>query len=662
MCRAWTRCDPWTDISGFSTRPRWFDGRKHGGDIDETSCRRSDAVDLVLAEPATERVMSHPVPPPRSNKRTAKHSAKHPSGKLGGTQAIDDTGLPQVDEDLPSSPADAIQLAIATIPAGLFERLYSADWLRDFALKLNQNDIGLFTDELSDLISLQKGSKRDFESHCRGTIAAEILRMSVRLIGADDEYSEEETTGLNDLCGSLMSIYTDTFSRDRKWMAYRGTRERVVSFLISFLEETRPFGGQSESMFYGLKICVLADLLGEPGRFCRVLANAVERAMSGLAATDGLVLEERRVIGEFDSFVHRLEDLRPTLLEMIAEVGAPIDGHAGQAAAPARPLKEVVAELDRFVGLGSIKKEVNRLGALLHVRQKRTDHGIDSSLPSLHYCFYGNPGTGKTTVARVLADLFHSAGILATNKLVECDRSTLVGGYVGQTAIKTNEVVDQALDGVLFVDEAYTLSREGARGDYGQEAIDTLLKRMEDDRDRLVVIVAGYRDEMARFIGSNPGLESRFSRYLEFHDYSAPQLAEIFAGVASSSRYRLSSEACAAIGERIRIDHANGRTGKGNGRYVRNLFEEIIAVHSERLFAASDDDDCKTALQTIEREDIESVEVSDEQITHWRWKATCPGCQKEVAEGIKLINRRVRCECGARFRYPWWDRVDVPTA
>ena len=215
--------------------------------------------------------------------------------------------------------------------------------------------------------------------------------------------------------------------------------------------------------------------------------------------------------------------------------------------------------------------------------------------------FSGNPGTGKTTVARIVGKVYSALGILSKGHLVEVDRSGLVAGYVGQTAIKTKEVVDRALGGVLFIDEAYTLSPENSDKDFGQEAIDTILKAMEDHRDDFVVVVAGYATLMPRFIDSNPGLKSRFNKYLYFEDYNGEQLFEIFQGRVERNDYTLDEAAGAAVKDHLQELYEDRDGNFGNARDVRNLFEKIVAAQADRV----------AGLETPTDEDIRAITVED---------------------------------------------------
>lgn len=260
-------------------------------------------------------------------------------------------------------------------------------------------------------------------------------------------------------------------------------------------------------------------------------------------------------------------------------------------------------DLNGLIGLKTVKEEVKALSNFITVRQKRKEMGLSLPEVSYHYVFTGNPGTGKTTVARILAGIYRDKGILKKGHLVETDRSGLVAEYVGQTAVKTNRIIDKALDGVLFIDEAYSLIAKGE--DFGQEAVATLLKRMEDDRDRLIVILAGYTNEMEEFINSNPGLRSRFNRYIEFPDYSAEELSEIFFAHASQHDYMLSEEVKQNVRELFTNIVANKPHDFGNARYVRNLFERVVQAQANRL--ASIPDVTRNMLTEIKLEDIESA-------------------------------------------------------
>ena len=239
-------------------------------------------------------------------------------------------------------------------------------------------------------------------------------------------------------------------------------------------------------------------------------------------------------------------------------------------------------ELNDLIGLNTVKKEIETFKNFLEVQTLRKKQGCKIPQLSLHLVFTGNPGTGKTTVARIIANIYKELGLLKSGHLVEVDRSKMVAEYVGQTAIKTNKVIDSAIDGVLFIDEAYTLSR-GSENDFGQESIDTLLKRMEDDRDRLVVIVAGYTEEMQDFINSNPGLQSRFNRFINFPDYTEEELYEILKRTAQNYSYTFSDGFKNKIQDFLKHSVTHKNKHFGNARFVRNLFEKILENQANRL-------------------------------------------------------------------------------
>lgn len=241
-------------------------------------------------------------------------------------------------------------------------------------------------------------------------------------------------------------------------------------------------------------------------------------------------------------------------------------------------------ELEELIGLKAVKEEVKSLANFVRLQKQRQEKGLKTPKMSYHLVFTGSPGTGKTTVARIVARIYKDLGILKKGHTVETDRSGLVAEYVGQTAIKTNAVVDSALNGVLFIDEAYALVPEGgSNSDYGQEAISTLLKRMEDDRDKLVVIIAGYPNEMKRFINSNPGLQSRFNRYINFPDYTASELVDIFHMYMKKNEYTISADADELLLHKLEYVVAHKNRNFGNARFVRNVFEKTIQRQADRL-------------------------------------------------------------------------------
>jgi len=266
-------------------------------------------------------------------------------------------------------------------------------------------------------------------------------------------------------------------------------------------------------------------------------------------------------------------------------------------------LEELLENLNSMTGLAGVKNQVNSLVNLIRVQNMRKEQGLKCSDVSKHMVFSGNPGTGKTTVARLLAEIYKYLGVLKSGQLVETDRSGLVRGYVGQTATRVQEVVSQALGGILFVDEAYALTVNKGEGDFGQEAVDTLLKAMEDHRDELIVIVAGYTDLMEQFLSSNPGLKSRFSNFIQFDDYTAEELMEILKSMLKKQDYALSEGAQKRALEMITERVENKPDNFANARDIRNYMEHAISNHATRIVGMKAAD--KQMLSTIEAVDVE---------------------------------------------------------
>ncbi|MEE1027101.1 MAG: AAA family ATPase [Agathobacter sp.] len=274
----------------------------------------------------------------------------------------------------------------------------------------------------------------------------------------------------------------------------------------------------------------------------------------------------------------------------------------------AAKLEELMEDLNSLTGLTAVKSQVNSLINLIRVQKMREEKGMKTSDVSKHMVFMGNPGTGKTTVARKLAEIYKYIGVVKTGQLVEVDRSGLVRGYVGQTATRVQEVVEEALGGILFVDEAYTLTVGKGEGDFGQEAVDTLLKAMEDHRQDLIVIVAGYSDLMDQFLESNPGLRSRFSNFILFEDYTAEEMMEIFKNNLKSQDYKLSKEAEKKAAKMMKERVENKPDNFANARDVRNFMEHAISNQATRIVSLEGDDQSKEVLATIEACDLQDFE------------------------------------------------------
>ena len=273
--------------------------------------------------------------------------------------------------------------------------------------------------------------------------------------------------------------------------------------------------------------------------------------------------------------------------------------------APKPSYDELMGQLEDLVGLEEIKKDIKNLMNLIKVRKLREQNDLPVPPMSLHMVFMGNPGTGKTTVARIVSGLYAAIGVLEKGQLVEVDRSGLVAGYVGQTALKTQDVIKKALGGVLFIDEAYSLS-SGGENDFGREAIETILKAMEDHRKELIVIVAGYTGPMEKFLSSNPGLESRFNKYFFFPDYNGEQLMAIFRKQCEKNGYKLTEEAEKKAVEFFTELYENRGENFGNGRDVRNCFEDMVVTQSNRVAAM--ENPTKEDLMTVLPEDLEDEE------------------------------------------------------
>ncbi len=324
---------------------------------------------------------------------------------------------------------------------------------------------------------------------------------------------------------------------------------------------------------------------------------------------------DKQEIEDFSTYMDTLKKYKREHSSFSDKVKGPIDiseVHAGENIPKfdaegnrEKTLEELLEELNELIGLESVKKDVNTLIHMQEIKRIRKERGLKEIPVSNHLVFYGNPGTGKTTVARLLAKIYHVMGILSKGQFVETDRSGLVAGYVGQTALKVQEVANKALGGVLFIDEAYSLTRSDSGNDYGAEAVDTLLKFMEDHRDDFIVIVAGYPELMAEFIDSNPGLRSRFNKYISFEDYDDIELLEIFKLMCKHAGYIPTEEAikhCAYVFEK---KYQNRSKNFANAREIRNFFETAMMNQADRLFGK--ENLSNEELSTLELADVEGI-------------------------------------------------------
>lgn len=345
----------------------------------------------------------------------------------------------------------------------------------------------------------------------------------------------------------------------------------------------------------------------------------------------------------------------------------PVPSSSAAAPTSEKRLQAAMESLDGLIGLESIKNEVRELTRFLRVQQHRQQAGLPRTQVSLHTVFAGNPGTGKTSVARILGEVFGALGMVTRGHLVEADRALLVAGYMGQTAERTNKIIDRALDGVLFIDEAYSLVNSEGDDPYGHEALQILLKRMEDDRDRLIVVLAGYPDEMERLLASNPGLASRFQRQFDFPDYGIVDLCRIFQSLCEKNHYLLPPETRARLILVFRqlLAERDEQFGKdrqfGNGRVVRNLFEHAIRRLADRVA-----DVVPLTNELLTRLQPEDICLPDREVTDggaeiandFFVRVICTGCQQLSKLQALHLGRRVQCKkCQVRFIADWGEPI-----
>jgi len=327
--------------------------------------------------------------------------------------------------------------------------------------------------------------------------------------------------------------------------------------------------------------------------------TAIENILNNFAAIDdGVTESENEIITNVITFLRG--DRKPKRTAEPVKSSSADSNIAKAVDLPEGDLEQVLLELDDLIGLGSVKQEVLASINLLKINNMRKEKGLPELQTSRHMVFTGQPGTGKTTVARIMAKIYKALGVVSKGHLVETDRAGMVAGYVGQTALKTAQVIKKAKGGVLFIDEAYSLTSEDGSNDFGKEAIDTLVKGMEDYRDDLVVIVAGYTDEMTKFINMNPGLRSRFNKYINFDNYEGDEMLEIFKGLCEKAQFILSD---AAAEKALKYFHQqHGDETFGNARGVRNYFDRVVTAQATRILTLGNPSE--EEFRTILPEDV----------------------------------------------------------
>ena len=371
---------------------------------------------------------------------------------------------------------------------------------------------------------------------------------------------------------------------------------------------------------------------------------------------------ERAVGQEVEQAVEQVREARPQPVSQRKAAKSAAARAARECQTPER-LDDVLRDLQELVGMNNVKREVLTLTNYLQLQQQRRAAGLPVTSLSLHMVFTGNPGTGKTSVARILARVFRAMGILQSGHLIETDRSGLVAEYAGQTATKTNKRIDEALNGMLFIDEAYGLVADDGEDPYGREAVQTLLKRMEDDRDRLVVILAGYPEPMGSLLKSNPGLSSRFATTMAFEDYQPSELGRIFQVLCDKNQYQIPAAARAKLLVGLRWLYEQRDEHFGNGRLIRNLFEQAIRRLANRIAGVVPV--TRELLTVLDAADIELPSVPAEVLeladnARQRFLVTCPGCGGKSRIPANYLGLLVKCKtCQHRFTADWGEPLDL---
>ena len=422
----------------------------------------------------------------------------------------------------------------------------------------------------------------------------ELYSFALYLAGADDRLEEKEKKVIQEIFGDESFLYDSLASRAGEKAVSADFADKLPESLkYAVLADAGhklspdPYKGQKAMIFYDtFKLLGQTILVQNP------------RDVSDITG-----LKFTLYIDRMEKFIKELAVWYPANQKIYRPV-SPVESDFETVEEKSDKLEELLEKLNGMIGLANVKHQAGSIVNLIRVQKMRENQGMKVTDVSKHMVFMGNPGTGKTTVARILAEVYKYLGGLRKGQLIEVDRSGLVRGYVGQTASRTQEVIEEALGGILFIDEAYTLTVNKGEGDFGQEAVDTLLKAMEDHRKDLIVIVAGYTDLMDQFLESNPGLRSRFSNFIHFDDYTANELMEILRRNLADQEYKLSAQAEIKAHEMMQSRVANKPANFANARDVRNFMEHAIANQASRIIKIKSAGEDKELLGTIEKEDL----------------------------------------------------------
>ena len=512
--------------------------------------------------------------------------------------------------------------------------------------------------------------------------------------GADDETRRDLIRRMVDLHqGLLIKIYTSVARADGRWS--RVERELACELVDHLWQRRlegaelrevahRMFGDASHLQWYSLlrpfdRIAKIRNFVPELETIVLRVANLVAKADGTVSAQEtNAILSIQQEIQvhlcriqlnepatgdsrEGTSSPIQIIHHEPTLLKTQQEQQLPCDAVETASAELSDSLEQTLKDLDQLIGLDGVKQEITTLTNYLNLQQHRQEASLPVHQLSLHMVFEGNPGTGKTTVARIVGRIFKSLGLLKRGHLVETDRAGMVAEYAGQTAPKTHRKIDEAMDGILFIDEAYSLIASGHEDAYGHEAVQALVKRMEDDRQQLVVIIAGYPEPIDQLLHSNPGFSSRFNTQLLFEDYLPTELARIFQLMCETNHYQLPCLARAKLLLGFQWLYESRDEHFGNGRLVRNTFENSVRRLANRVAAVTPV--TRELLTVLTADDIDLNDVPASVWEHLddsglRFGVTCQQCEKPVHVRMDQLGREVGCpHCQATLQAEWGEWV-----